>query len=106
MPRYTKKDSNGRYYIESVNGKLESNIKGHTYGKAIDQLAKFENATVDIKTEVARQIFEEIDKRLDELMVIVSPNDGFITTFRKTMEKVTVEIDELKNKYTKEGVGE
>lgn len=38
MARYTKKDMNGRYYIESVNGKLESDIKGHTYGEAIEQL--------------------------------------------------------------------
>lgn len=62
-----------------------------------------EQPTVEIKTEVAREIFAEIDKRLDELMIIVSPNDCFITTFRKTMEKVTAEIAELKNKYIKDG---
>ena len=51
---------------------------------------------------VAREIFEELDKRLDEVMVVASPNDCFITTFRKTMEKVTAEVEELKKKYTEE----
>ena len=57
-------------------------------------------ADVAPRAEVAREIFEEIDKRLDEITVIASPNDCFITTFRKTMEKVTAEMDELKKKYT------
>ena len=51
MARYTKKDKDGRYYIESVNGKLESNIYGHTYGEAIDRFAELENADVAPKTE-------------------------------------------------------
>jgi hypothetical protein len=42
MERYTKQDKDGRYYIESANGKLESDIRGHTYGKAIDRLAEIE----------------------------------------------------------------
>lgn len=46
MARYTKCDADGRYYIESANGKLESNIKGHTYGEAIDRFAELENADV------------------------------------------------------------
>ena len=46
MPRYTKKDKDGRYYIESVNGRLESDKFGHTYGEAIDRFAEFENADV------------------------------------------------------------
>ena len=61
------------------------------------------NAGYRKSKEVAREIFEEIDKMLDGIMVIVSPNDGFITTFRKTMEKITAEVDELKKKYTEEG---
>ena len=44
--RYTKKDHDGRYYIESVNGKLESDKYGHVYGAAIDRFAKLENADV------------------------------------------------------------
>lgn len=51
MPRYTKKDANGKYYIESANGKLESNIKGHTYGEAIERFAELENADVVPKSE-------------------------------------------------------
>lgn len=42
MARYTKKDNDNRYYIESVNGKLESNIFGHTYGESIDRFAELE----------------------------------------------------------------
>jgi hypothetical protein len=41
--RYTKKDADGNYYIESKNGALWSDIKGRTYGPAIDLLALFEN---------------------------------------------------------------
>ena len=52
MARYTKQDKYGRYYIESANGKLESNIKGHTYGEAIDRFAEYENADVVPRSEV------------------------------------------------------
>lgn len=61
MARYTMKDKNGRYYIESANGKLESNIKGHTYGEAIDRFAEYENADVVPRSEV-----EELQKQLDD----------------------------------------
>ena len=54
MPRYTKKDKDGLYYIESVNGKLYSNIFGHTYGEAIDRLAELENSNVVPRAEVER----------------------------------------------------
>lgn len=57
-------------------------------------------ADVAPRAEVAREIFEELDKRLDYITVVASPNDCFITTFRKTMEKVTAEIEDLKKKYT------
>ena len=56
----------------------------------------------DGKGEVAREIFAEIDKRLDELTVVASPNDCFITTFRKTMEKVTAEVEEVKKNFTED----
>ena len=46
--------------------------------------------TVDIKTEVAREIFEEIDLKCVEVL-------GDFNFYR---------YNELKNKYTKEGVGE
>ena len=54
------------------------------------------------KKQVAREIFEEIDEMLDDIMVVANPNDCFITTFRKTMEKVTAGVAELKKKYTGE----
>lgn len=58
MARYTKKDLDGCYYIESVNGKLFSNIFGHTYGEAIDRFAELENAEVVPKSEVDKIIAE------------------------------------------------
>ena len=50
----------------------------------------------------ATYIFDEIEKRLEDIIVVANPDDCFITIFRKTMEKVTAEIDELKKKYTEE----
>lgn len=52
MARYTYKDENGRYYIESKNGLLESDIKGRVFGKAIDRFAEFENAPTEDVAEV------------------------------------------------------
>lgn len=46
MKRYTHKSEDGRYYIESANGKLESDIKGHIFGKAIDYFAELENTNL------------------------------------------------------------
>lgn len=46
MTRYTKQDSDGCYYIESVNGKLESDKYGHVYGESIDRFAELENANL------------------------------------------------------------
>ena len=60
MARYTKKGNDGRYYIESVNGRLESDIFGHTYGEAIDRFAELENADV-----VPREEFEALQRRYD-----------------------------------------
>jgi hypothetical protein len=42
--RYTKKDAEGRYYIEGANGALENNTRGYTYGEAINRLAELEDA--------------------------------------------------------------
>lgn len=60
MERYTKKDSDGRYYIESVNGKLESNKFGHTYGEAIDRFAELENANVVEVVRCKECVYNEI----------------------------------------------
>lgn len=50
--RYTKKDSEGNWYIESKNGATWSDIKGRTYGPAIDQLARYEEATHRISQDI------------------------------------------------------
>lgn len=80
MPRYTKKDKDGRYYIESVNGRLESNIFGHTYGEAIDRFAQLENADVVPRDEV-RRIFEEIEQE------IVAALESNYRVYREHLEK-------------------
>ncbi len=60
--RYTKKDSEGNWYIESKNGALWSDNKGRTYGPAIDQLALFENKEENTPLwvyEIQQSIFSE-----------------------------------------------
>lgn len=111
MPRYTKQDKDGRYYIESENGKLESDTKGHTYGEAIDRFAELEadvvprseveRLTIELeamrgaensyklhyekaKQEVAEQIFGEIEKSIADL------------EYKANTPRTTVRIDELK----------
>lgn len=115
MDRYTKKDADGLYYIESANGKLVSDKFGHTYGEAIDRFAELESADlaeqskVDFlqktiadnaqkalevaleeiekaKQEEARDIFEEIEKYRSE--------SGYV--FVITAEA----FDKLKKKHT------
>lgn len=56
--RYTKKDSEGNWYIESKNGALTSDVKGRTYGPAIDRLAFWENNEEKANT-VTQDIFSE-----------------------------------------------
>ena len=62
--------------------------KGIAYGTALGLKSAISFAktapTVDIKTEVAREIFAEIED-----------------TYK---DRIFIDIDELKNKYTKEGV--
>lgn len=118
MARYTKKDADGRYYIESVNGKLESDIFGHTYGEAIDRFAKLENSEMPqkgyfnllcgalvytetleeynkfrrtIKAELASGIFEEIEELRLEFL-----------TGKITGADLVVKLFLLKQKYTGE----
>lgn len=65
--RYTKQDTNGRYYIESVNGKLESNVFGHTYGAAIDRFAELERADIGkLYNEIRAEAIKEFAERLKE----------------------------------------
>lgn len=53
--------------------------------------------TVDIKTEVAREIF---DKAIDMISLRYLDEDDY------TFGELIYDLNELKNKYTKEGVGE
>lgn len=102
MARYTNKDANGHYYIESANGKLESNIKGHTYGKAIDRFAELENA------EVAREIIAKFKTKMhseiarNELLAEYGDDfyEGRIDAFLTAIERLTeiaMEYSEDKN---------
>jgi hypothetical protein len=70
-------------YIEDE-AKLEAVLRANGWRKA---------------SEVAREIFEEIDKRLDDLTIVMGALDS-LRTFHKTIEKVTAVVDELKKKYT------
>ena len=90
MERYTKKDANGRYYIEIVNGRLESDKFGHTYGEAIERFALLEN---DLLAKVAEMIFWEIDKLLT--VVYTDDEDG-----RKFIGVDIQKYYALKKKYT------
>ena len=54
--RFTKKDSEGKWYIESKNGALMSDVQGRTYGPAIDRLAFYEN---NEEKSITQDIFSE-----------------------------------------------
>lgn len=108
MPRYTKKDKDGRYYIESVNGKLESNIFGHTYGEAIDRFAELENADVTPRSEV-KKIFSEIltlcDNAEDKLDKLFTKANDYRKGYENSVKHFKKNMLELKEKYTKGGEG-
>ena len=63
--------------------------------------------TVDIKTEVAREIFAEIEQiiqgKLKTLSLFKEDEDDFYMGETHALEKL---LAELKNKYIKDGVGE
>ncbi len=63
---------------------------------------KGQDAEAVIATEVAKEIFAEIDERLDDITIVMGRLDS-LHTFHKTMEKVTAEVTELKKKYTEGG---
>jgi N utilization substance protein B len=95
MARYTNKDANGHYYIESANGKLESNIKGHTYGKAIDRFAELENAEVEFGDQIdyVHGVFFGTADRLSEIDGLIADAAQGWTIAR--LSKVTVSIMRL-----------
>ena len=116
VPRYTMKDKDGRYYIEGANGKLENDVRGHTYGEAIDRLAEFENADVVPRSEITK-IFEEIETALNRKINRGKPqfenlknredflsnhgheNMGYFKGTISACEDLQDVIAELKNKY-------
>lgn len=58
--RYTQKDKEGRWYIESANGKLENDTHGRTYGEAIDRLAEFEDTDISKLKETINFLSETV----------------------------------------------
>lgn len=72
--RYTKKDSEGNYYIESKDGALTSDIKGRTYGPAVDQLAMYENREAreyftpeEVRKMSQKEVKENYQKIIDSM---------------------------------------
>lgn len=59
----------------------------------------FYNAGYRKASEVAEKIFAELDKRLDDITIVMGRLDS-LNTLHKTMEAVTREVAELKKKYT------
>ena len=61
------------------------------------------------RAEVAREIFAEIERNIQakiNSMPFDEWEDGYFIGARGTLIRILHEITELKNKYTKEGVGE
>ena len=71
--------------------------------KAMTYAKRFYDNGYRKASEVASEIFAELDKRLDDITIVMGRLDS-LRTFHKTMEKVTAEVAELKKKYT-EGEG-
>ena len=63
------------------------------------------NAGYRKASEVAEKIFAELDKRLDDITIVMGRLDS-LNTLHKTMEAVTREVAELKKKYTGTTEGE
>lgn len=93
MARYTKKDKDGRYYIESVNGKLESDIHGHTYGKAIDRFAELENADVASNAEKLESLILAMNEKNDRLPIMLAKAKS------ETATEIFAEIEEYFGMY-------
>ena len=124
MARYTKKDREGHYYIEFAGGKHYTDVWGHLYGEAINKFAELENADVvpkseveamqrlygeklevaealiatlnKTKSEVAREIFEDIDGK----MLCFFPSSSFVNAPHTTHYQLLAMLAELKKKYT------
>lgn len=78
-----------------------------SYDNTIFEVIIDDAPTVDIKTEVAREIFEEIERNIQakiNSMPFDEWEDGYFIGARGTLIRILHEITELKNKYTKGGV--
>lgn len=76
------------------------------YDNTVFEAIVEEAPTIDIKTEVAREIFEEIERNIQakiNSMPFDEWEDGYFIGARGTLIRILHEITELKNKYTKEG---
>jgi hypothetical protein len=76
--------------------------KGLTEDEA-KMIAKWCYQEIDRKaSDLAEEIFAEIDKMLDDVTIVMGALDS-LRTFHKTIEKVTAIVEELKKKYTEGG---
>ena len=96
--RHTKKDADGRYYIESVNGLLESDKFGHVYGKSIDRFAELEDSAVGIlsKADIVKEVLDEIRKKSSYTVTV---QDGVAIDSTKTYIVSAETLNNLEIKY-------
>lgn len=75
-------------FCKSANREKSETIAKHIYSK------NYRKAS-----EVAKVIFEEIEKRIDSITIVMGRLDS-LRTYHKTLDKVMAELAELKKKYT------
>ena len=90
--------------IEEMARAIHMNCHKGLLSSEATMIAKWCYQEIDRKaSEVAEEIFAEIDKMLDDVTIVMGALDS-LRTFHKTIEKVTAGVDELKKKYTEEGI--
>ena len=98
LTRYTQKDECGRYYIESANGKLENDIRGRTYGKAIDRLAELENTDVNKLQETIDFLSETVKTNSQQALNVAV--EEIENAEKSVITKIFDEIDAIVKRYT------
>lgn len=66
---------------------------------------QYDKGYADAKTEVAREIFEELDGRLDKICIVANKEteySSFIGVVQQVFDAVGVVLAELKKKYTED----
>lgn len=91
MYGYINKKALLDYARNQKDGKIDSN-----------DIARFPRADVAPKSEVAREIFDELLEKIELISIVAQPTDGFTQGVIKTFNKTSALISELKKKYTEE----